>query len=448
MDFELFKKAAVDEAQKLGLTEYELYCETMADRTAEGFGHELRSFSDSTTGGVSFRCSVDGHLGSAATQDMTEAAARQLVRQAVENGRFLESDDKAVFAPAGGAYAPCPERTVPAPDTADLVKTVLSCQEALYAADPLTRDGCESSVTAFERTVAIVNSNGVDLSQKVSGCMAFAVSVLQQGEELEDNYEIASGPLAEMDIRALAKKAAAGARAKLGADVASTGTCPVVFSPKAMRSLLGVYFSVFSADNARKGMSRLMDKEGQVIAAETVTLVDDPFYKDAAFPCAFDGEGSPTYTKNIIEKGVLKTLLFDLKTAAALGRTTTGNGARRGYDSPVAIMPTNLYLAPGTLTEDELLEKAGNGVYIDFLGGLHAGADPISGDFSLQSGGFVIENGKKTRPVKSFTVAGNFYDLLKNVAALSDKVDMPASGSSISIGSPAVLLEAMSIAGK
>ena len=179
-----------------------------------------------------------------------------------------------------------------------------------------------------------------------------------------------------------------------------------------------------------------------------MTLVDDPFYKDAAFPCAFDGEGSPTYTKNIIEKGVLKTLLFDLKTAAALGRTTTGNGARRGYDSPVAIMPTNLYLAPGTLTEDELLEKAGNGVYIDFLGGLHAGADPISGDFSLQSGGFVIENGKKTRPVKSFTVAGNFYDLLKNVAALSNKVDMPASGGSISIGSPAVLLEAMSIAGK
>jgi PmbA protein len=95
-----------------------------------------------------------------------------------------------------------------------------------------------------------------------------------------------------------------------------------------------------------------------------------------------------------------------------------------------------------------LLEQAGNGVYINALGGLHAGANVISGDFSLQSAGFLIENGKKTKAVKSFTVAGNFFDLLRQITALSDTVKLPMATGSTNYGSPSVLVEGLSIAGK
>ena len=107
-----------------------------------------------------------------------------------------------------------------------------------------------------------------------------------------------------------------------------------------------------------------------------------------------------------------------------------------------------MYLENGDLTEEELLAKAGNGVYITDLSGLHAGANPISGDFSLQSAGFLIQDGKKGEYIKSFTVAGNFYDMLKNITAVSDTVVLPNAMGKTTFGSPCVLVEQLSIAGK
>ena len=104
-----------------------------------------------------------------------------------------------------------------------------------------------------------------------------------------------------------------------------------------------------------------------------------------------------------------------------------------------------MYLQPGELSEEELLAQVGTGVYITSLGGLHAGANPVSGDFSLQSAGFMIEGGQKTTAVKSFTVAGNFYDLLKNITALASNLELPGMGA---FGSPSVRVDGLSIAGK
>jgi hypothetical protein len=100
------------------------------------------------------------------------------------------------------------------------------------------------------------------------------------------------------------------------------------------------------------------------------------------------------------------------------------------------------------MSEEELLAKAENGVYITSLGGLHAGANAISGDFSLQSSGFKIEDGKKTDYIKSFTVAGNFYELLKNVVALADNCRLPRAMGSTTFGAPSVLVDGLSVAGK
>ena len=176
--------------------------------------------------------------------------------------------------------------------------------------------------------------------------------------------------------------------------------------------------------------------------------MDDPFHKDNPVPCPFDAEGSPTFTKNLVEKGELKTLLYNLKTAAIAGKKTTGNASKAGYTSAVAVRPFTMCMAPGSYTEEELLQRAGNGVYIDALAGLHAGADAVTGDFSLQSAGYLIENGKKGAHIKSFTVAGNFFDLLKNIEATADNFEIPVALSSTAFGSPSVLVSSLSIAGK
>jgi len=275
-----------------------------------------------------------------------------------------------------------------------------------------------------------------------------AVAVVSNGQEMANSFEVKLGELSGIDNAKMTAKAAEDAVRKLGGEPPATGVYPVVFHPEAMSSLLGVFSSIFSSENAQKGLSRLNGQEGQVIANQCVTLVDDPFHKDAFTQINFDSEGCPTHKKNVIENGTLNTLLYNMKTAAVAGKETTGNAGKAGYDGAVNVRPFAMYLAAGELSEDELLAKAGNGIMITSLGGLHAGANPISGDFSLQSSGYTIVDGKKGDYIKSFTVAGNFYDLLKNITALSDKMVIPTPLGFTVFGSPYVLVENLSIAGK
>lgn len=448
MIFEEFKKIVIDEAKNQNISDYELYYSTSESTSVSAFKHEINQFESSLDGGVCFRCIVNGKMGYASTEELSEEAAKSVVSRALDNALALESEETEFLGEGGNSYKEVSKPEYDLPSTDLLVKTALAGQDALYSADPAVIDGSETQAVSESSTVAIVNSKGLDIRYENKASVLVLSAVVSDGDEMSDSYEIKAGELSALDIPEIAGKAVSDAKSKLKADVAPTGSYPVIFAPPAMSALLGTYASVFSSEAAAKGLSKLAGKEGKLIASEEVTLVDDPFYKDSIMPASFDDEGSPTYTKNVIENGVLNTLLYNLKTAHAAGRETTGNAAKSSYDSKVGIRPFTMYLAPGDLTEEELIKKAGNGVYIDSLGGLHAGANVISGDFSLQSEGFMIENGVKTKAVKSFTVAGNFYELLKQITDVSNEVKLRGIGGKTAFASPAVLCSGLSIAGK
>ncbi len=448
MDFNAFKEIAVAKAQSLGITDYELYYQSGESTEVGVFQHEVNEFSCAQDGGVCFRCIVDGKMGYASTQELSAAQAESVVVRAMENAQALESEETEFLCPGGQTYSALDLHPYPLPDTESLISATLDAQEKLYAADPAIIDGSQSGGIAQKIRIGICNSKGLDLSYENNFCAIYVAPVVTDGTDMDNDFQLKLGELSTIDTQALAQKGAADAKAKLGGEVAPTQVCPVVFNSDAMSSLLRTFCGIFSSANAQKGLSKLAGKEGQVIASPIVTLVDDPFCKDNPMPMAFDAEGSPTYRKNVIENGTLNTLLYNMKTAAVAGKATTGNASKSGYSSSVNVMPFTMYLAPGEYSEDQLLEKAGNGVYINSLGGLHAGADPVSGDFSLQSAGFLIENGKKTTHVKSFTVAGNFYELLQKITAVGSNMILPMPLGSTTFGSPSVLVETLSIAGK
>ncbi len=450
MDFQTFRQAAADEAAALKLQAYELYYLLEESASASAFRHEISEFSSASEGGVCLRCLVDGKMGYASTQLLSEESARALVRRAAGNAAVLETGQPEFFVEPGQNYQPVDAGSTPLPAADVLRAAALAGQDALYAQSGVV-DGCGTDVFAGRTCIAIYNSLGLDLRYENTAAGAFLNAVVSDGTdggEKANDYRVRLGALDRLDLDGAAAEAAGAARAALGAGVAPTGAMPVVFSPKAMSLLLATYAKVFSAENAQKGLSLLKGKEGAVIASPAVTLVDDPFYPQSAMPMPFDAEGSPTRRKNVIENGVLSTLLYNLRTAAAAGRATTGNAAKAGYDAQVEIQPFTLYLAGGGLTQERLLEMAGNGVLIDSLGGLHAGANTISGDFSLQSAGFLIENGKKGAPVRSFTVAGNFFSLLRGITAVADDPQPPTDASPTAFVSPSVLVEGLTIAGK
>ena len=448
MNFNEFKELVIAECQALGVAEYELYYQAGASTSVDTFQHSINEFTSSYTGGLCFRCIVNGKMGYASTEALSAQQAKAVVAKAVDNAINLEAEEAVFLGEGGQEYEPMEDKSYALPSTEDLIAKVLETTEKLYAADPMAVDGCQTQGIIETSEVAIYNSKGLDLHHSNKATGLIAVGVVSNGKEMSNDYQIKLGKLDQIDTDELVKKAIDGAKEKLGGEVAPTGQYPVIFNTNAMCSLLGVYSGIFNSESAQKGLSKLAGREGEVIAAPCVTLVDDPFHCDNPEPMNFDAEGSPTHKKAVIENGVLNTLLYNLKTAAVAGKKTTGNASKAGYDAPVGIRPFTMYLQNGDMTEEELLAKAGNGVYITSLGGLHAGADAISGDFSLQSSGYMIENGVKTRYVKSFTVAGNFYELLKNIVALADNCHLPRAMGSTAFGAPSVLVDGLSVAGK
>ena len=445
MDFKTFKTAIFQAAQQAGLTDYEVYYQTCQSTVATAYKDEINEFSASTEGGVCFRCIYGGKMGYVSTESLDSARAEDLVRWAMDNAAVLEAEEEVFLAQGGQEYRKWSGKNYKLPTTAELIELVLQAQNALYRAGAV--DGTMVRGVAECNTIAISNSKGLDVETKVNIC-ALILNVVVGTEEKASDYTIKVGAPDSFDCKAIAEKVTASAKAKLGGSVPGTGTMPVIFTPKAMADLLSNFASVFSAGAAQKGLSRLGDKEGQVIAAPCVTVTDDPCHPDSPIPMVFDGEGSPTKKKTVIEGGVLQTLLYNLKTAKVAGKKTTGNGAKTGFDSVVGTAPFALSLSGGDVTEQELIAMAGDGVYIESLAGLHAGTNAVTGDFSLQSQGFLIEGGKKTVPIKGFTVAGNFYQLLKNIRALADNSCLPMPIGMTTFGAPSTLVDGLTVAGK
>ena len=448
MKLEILKKAVADEAKKQGISDYELYYMTETDLSVETLKDEISSFSSGTSGGLSFRCLVGGKMGYASTELLTEDEVRRLVKVAAENAANTEKEDVAgIFAGSEKYLETTAKKYIP-DDAAKLKKVALDIQKANYAASDKVVDGTQSAATTHSVTIEIFNSFGLNLTNSVGVNVAMSYAVVRDGEDTESNFELAS--LDEnFDLENTVKKAVAGAEECLGAtDDVKSGVYDIIISGRQMKDLLSAFSPAFSAKNAQLGISLLAGKEGSVVASDIVTLTDDPMREGVSMQTPFDAEGVATYRKNVIEKGVLKTLLYNLETAKKAGVASTGNASRAGYSSPVATSPYGFCIEAGEYSDDELLKLCGGGIYITELKGLHAGANPTTGDFSIESAGFMIENGKKTRAVKSFTIAGNFFELMKSIKALGNEVKIGVPMNFTYFGAPDTLIGGINVAGK
>ena len=446
MKFSEIKEVLFRAARAAGLTDYDVYFRMASDASAEALNRELSSCSFGTKGGVSFRCAVNGRIGAASTQLLEEKELEALVSRAIANADVIDADEEPIFfeGSSDGAYRTVSVYAPELPDASVLRRAVMDLQDQLYGASELMTDGTTSSAGAATVQISLANSKGLDLSHKAGMCYTYAEAIINDGKE--PSFGAAFAPTLNTDSD-IASKATDEALARLGAGGVKTGTYNVIFAAKQVRSLLGTFAGIFSGKNALLGLSLLAGKEGQSVASPMLTVVDDPFYAENTMQMPFDAEGVATKEKNLIENGVLKTLLYDLTYAKKAGKEPTGNAARGSIADPVSISPYCLRVAAGEDTPETLREKLGDGLYINDLKGLHAGADAVTGDFSIESAGFLVENGKLTRPVHSFTVAGNFFELLKAVTGVANNVEMGLPSVS-GTAAPDLMIQELSVAGE
>ncbi len=446
MNFDMIKTLIAESAAESGITEYEIYESEVSNVSAQTLGHEISSLKSSVKGGICVRCRVNGKMGYASTQLFEEAEIKDLIRRASENAEGTEKEDEVGIFEGSPSYNK-PEAKPFEALSADKVKEIaLALQKATYEASDKVIHGTRSVVQTTQVVERLVNSYGLDLVN--DGGLNFMYSAAVVNDQGESVNSFHMGIYGKDDIKTVGEKAVESALSKIGAGTVKTGKYNIIIDAEEMCSLLAVFSSGFSAKAAQMGVSRLAGKEGEKIASDLINITDDPAREGADITSYFDAEGVAAYRKDIVKDGILQTLLYNRETAKKAGKETTGNASKASYASPVEISPYAFCIEAGKTTADELFAMAGNGIYITEVKGLHAGANAVTGDFSVESAGFLIENGKKTSPVKTFTIAGNFFEVLRDVAAIGDDLYLDVSGGSTMFGSPSILLRDMSIAGE
>lgn len=447
MTFEQVKEALSAAALRAGLKDYEIYWESEESLSVETLKDTVSAFSSGNSRGVCFRCIVDGHIGSASGELMTDDALEDLVRRAISNAQAIDTDDKPILFAGSPHYekVTSPEPILAAPSA--LRHLALDLQKATYAQSEKVGDGTQSYTMSSVCEIGLSNSNGLSLSGRFGVTGAFVNAIVRQGDEARDAFQSMPGSTME-ELADLPRIAVSRALDQFGAGPVKSGKYDVVFSGEVFREFLGTFSPIFSAKQAQLGLSLLAGKEGSAIASPCVTLVDDPMRAGSPIQTSFDGEGVATARRAVVENGVLHTLLYDLTTAARAGKESTGNGHRGGYASPVTISPYHFCLAAGTDRQEDLFAAAPDGVYLTKCKGFHAGANPVTGDFSIDSEGFRIRNGKRAEPVRGFTVAGNFFELLKSIERVGNTVLWQMPTGLTSFGSPDLLARNISIAGE
>jgi PmbA protein len=215
----------------------------------------------------------------------------------------------------------------------------------------------------------------------------------------------------------------------------------------ASQHLLGVLAGPLSAEAVLKGRSLFADRLGDEVAAAGLALVDDGLLADGPGTAPWDGEGVPQQRTALIDDGRLASYLHNTWTARRTGgdARSTGNAARSSFKTSPGVAPTNLYFEPGQLAAEEVLARAGEAVYVQDVVGVHSGANPISGDFSVGFTGLAVRDGGLAEPIREATVASTIPDILRGVDAVGRDVRFYPFGGSL--GGSTVLISEMSIAG-
>lgn len=277
----------------------------------------------------------------------------------------------------------------------------------------------------------IANSKGLSKEDIQNYMFTYVGALAADEDDKRMAFEAHAGrDFSKFDAEALAKECVKNSVDLLGGEPLETGVYPVVFNNKMMSTVLATFSNIFSAKAVQEGRSLLKEKIGQTIANDNVNIIDDALDPDGFGTRAFDSEGYPSQKTVLVEKGVLNTLLHNTVTAAKDNVKSTGNGTR-GYKGDLGISPTNFYLEAGNVDREELFKMHEKVVEIVSLQGMHSGANPISGDFSLSGEGFFYINGERQHSLKPFTVSGNFISLMKDVEAIANdfKYDMSSIGS-------------------
>lgn len=431
--------------EKLNPDQFEIYVQRKTSTRIEAKDQKIDSLGRAEDIGMAIRVIKDRRPGFSFTTSLEKSAIERAIDSALEVAAQMPEDALAGLATFGSYVYPAVDNwdaqglKVPVARKSELAKELESlCRKA----DPRIK-GLRSaafSETAWE--TLLVDSQGERIHHQSTTYSASVTCKAEAGGESQIGSDFFfSNYLDNLDIRCVAERAAQRATELLGAGRAPTMVCPAVLRNRIVADLVDFLSSSFSAEEIAKGRSMLADQSGQHVFSDQMTLTDDGLLPGGLGTAPFDGEGVPSGRTVLVDGGFVSGTLTDGYHSRKLGLRLTGNAAR-GIQRPPGISTTNLFMSAGRKAPEALLDGIQRGVLLTDLLGLHT-ANPVTGDFSLGASGILIENGKLTRPVRGFAVAGNVLELFRKMTDVAS--DLRFFGST---GAPSARVSEVSIGGE
>ena len=431
-------------AKEAGLEQVELFISESHSLNISLFHGEVEEYKDNNGYSIAARGILNGKCGAAACDVWNKDKAAWLVKEIVANAKVIENDDPVFIFKGSEKYHKVNtyNKDLEKVSIDEKMNKLFALEKALKSIDKRIIEVAGTEYSEATEKYTLMNSNGLNLVQKSNYFTYVGQCVAKEGEQTKSGYDFfLSNKFEEFNPEEFAKKIVKLTVDQLGGEACLSNKYKAVLHPDVVTSLMKAYVGHANAEEVQKNSSLFIGKLGQKIASSKVTIEDKPQQKNV-FARWFDDEGVATYNKPIVKNGVLQTYLYNLTTAAKAGVQTTGNGY--GGGSKRGIASSFLSLKPGKKSLEQLFEEVGNGVYITDVSGLHAGLNPQSGNFSLQSTGFMIENGKKGKPLDLITVSGNLLEIFKDVLEVGNDVTVSPAG----VSAESLLIKKIVVSGK
>jgi PmbA protein len=439
---------AVEVALAAGAGDAEAYASRDSGREVRVHGGEVESLTAATQSGIGIRAWIGGRVGYAYGTDLSETGVAAIAARAAEAAGVADEDEFA-SPPQPAAAESLPGLSDPSValwPPARAAELALTVERAALAADTRIA-GVEQAVYADSaERVAIASSTGVAGEYESSSCFAYLQALAEGdgGRETGLGFGLARGPDG-LDPEAVGAEGAARATAMIGASKPASRSCPVLFDPTVAASFAGLIGGALGAAAVQRGRSPFAARLGEDLASEALALHDDGLDPGGFASAPFDGEGVPRRRTPLIKDGRLRSYLYDTYTANREGGGSTGSAARHGYRSQPSVSASNLVVAPGSLSFAQLLEEAGDGLFVTDVAGLHSGVNPVTGVFSVGASGHAIRGGELAEPLREFTIAGDLVSMLGAVRAAGSEARWVPFGGSVS--TPPLLVGGIAVSG-
>jgi len=446
-DLEQIARRAVEAAQSAGADDAEAWVEEAVTRQIRVYEEKVESLTDAGSRGIGLRVFLDGRSGYAYGTDLSDEGVKALASQAQESAGVADPDEFGGLPEEFGAtdVTGLHADGLSSWTTERKIDLAVEIERAARSHDGVSQ--VEDTVYAdAEGAVALANSRGFCSSYEASSAWAYASVFAGEGADLMTGLGVGLGREPdELDARAIGDEAARRALSLVGARQPASRRVPVVLDAFVAASFIGFIGGMLSADAVQRGRSLFADREGEEVASHALRLADDGIDPEGPDSAPFDGEGSARRRTALIEDGKLLTFLFDARTARKGGRQTTASAARGSYRTPPSVGTANLILEPGDAGLEELIRRAGDGLYVTDVAGLHSGVNPVSGTFSVGATGRLIEGGELGAPAREMTIASDLVSMLKAVQAVGSSSRWVPFGGSVK-ASP-LLIGEMSVRG-